>query len=247
MAEWRGHAFDLTPFLVNDEEVRFQLGWTSDKFLTVTVYNDQISMHIRKFMFDADKGWIPTKTGIMLSPFEIQEMAHFLPHLGHAYDFVLQRLSQKRLKESDVDSDFVDVDVPKPEAVDTDAVPSLTEEFEELLFSKQCKSIIDEIHRVQEKLCYGCMFNRPGQLDHDICLADWEKKVDRCFDAAFENVSLDLLLEDVKKEIKEKYPYVNDVMLSVLASTIRSNGNSLSGTMNMKKKLLPRILGCMDS
>ena len=56
MAEWRDHAFDLTPFLVNDEEVRFQLGWTLDKFLTVTVYNDQISMHICKFMFDADKG-----------------------------------------------------------------------------------------------------------------------------------------------------------------------------------------------
>ena len=71
--------------------------------------------------------------------------------------------------------------------------------------------------------------------------------MDRCFDAAFENVSLDLLLEDVKKEIKEKYPYVNDVMLSVLASTIRSNGKSISGTMNMKKKILPRILECMDS
>ena len=107
-------------------------------------------MHIRKFMFDTDKGWIPTKTGIMLLPFEIQEMAHFLPHLGHAYDFVLQRLSQKRLKTSDVGSHSVpmDMDIPKPEAMDTDAVPSLIEEFEELLFSKQCKDIIDEIHHV---------------------------------------------------------------------------------------------------
>ena len=151
MVEWREHAFDLTPFLVNDKEVRFQLGWTSDKFLTVTVYNDQISMHTRKFIFDADRGWIPIKTGIMLYLFEIQEMAHFLPHLGHAYDFVSQRLNQKRLKNSDVDSHSVpmDMDVPKPEAMDTDAVLSLTEEFEELLFSKQCKDIIDEIHRVQ--------------------------------------------------------------------------------------------------
>ena len=47
-------------------------------------------------------------------------------------------------------------------------------------------------------------------MDHDICLADWEKKVDRCFDEAFEKVSLDLLLEDVKKEMKEKFPYVNE-------------------------------------
>ena len=124
MADWRDHAFDLTPFLVNDEEVQFQLGWTSDKFLTVTVYNDTISMHIHKLMFDADKGWIPTKTGIMLSPFEIQEMAHFLPHLGHDYDFVLQRLNQKHLKTSVVDSHSVpmDMDVLKPEAMDTDAV-----------------------------------------------------------------------------------------------------------------------------
>ena len=156
MAEWREHAFDLTPFLVNDEEVCFQLGWTSDKFLTVTVYNDQISMHIRKIMFDADKGWVPTKTGIMLSPFEIQELAHILPHLRHADDFVLQRLNQKHLKSPDVGSYSVPMgmDVPKPEAMDTDAVPSLTEEFEELLFSKQCKDIIDEIHCVQWKLCY---------------------------------------------------------------------------------------------
>ena len=65
MAEWREHVFDLTPFLVNDEEVPFQLGWTSYKLLIVTVYNDQISMHIRKFMFDADNGWIPTKTGVI--------------------------------------------------------------------------------------------------------------------------------------------------------------------------------------
>ena len=71
----------------------------------------------------------------------------------------------------------MDMDVPKPKAMDTDALPSLTEEFEELLFCKQCKDIIDEIHCVQQKLCYGCMFNHPGQLDHDICVADWEKKV----------------------------------------------------------------------
>ena len=138
----------------------------------------------------------------------------------------------------------MDMDVPKPETMDTDAVPSLTEELEELLFSE---NIIDEIHRVQRKLCYGCMFNRPGQLDHDICIADWEKKVDRCFDEAFENVSLDLLLEDVKKEMKEKYLCVNEVMLSVLASTIRSNSSSISGIMNIKKKLLPHILDCTDS
>ena len=56
-------------------------------------------MHVRKFMFDADKGWVPAITGIMLSPFETQEMAHFLPHLGHAYDSVLQRLNQKHLKK----------------------------------------------------------------------------------------------------------------------------------------------------
>ena len=142
MAEWREPAFDLSPFLVNDEEVRFQLGWRSDKLLTVTVYIDQISMHIRKFMFDADKGWVPTKTGIMLSPFEIQEMAHFLPHLGHAYDFVLQRLNHKHLKNSNVGSYSVpmDMDVPKPEAMDTDAVPSLAEEFEELLLLDTAKS-----------------------------------------------------------------------------------------------------------
>ena len=138
----------------------------------------------------------------------------------------------------------MDMDVPKPEAMDTDAVPSLTKEFEELLFSKQCKDIIDETHRVQRKLCYGCMFDRPGQLDHDICFADWEKKVDRCFDEAFENVSLDLLLEDVKNEMKEKYPYVNEVMLSVLSSTILSNSSSISGIMNII--LLPRILDCTD-
>ena len=125
-------------------------------------------------LFDADKGWAPTKTGTMLSPFEIQEMAHFLPHLGHGYDFVFQRLNQKHSKSSDVGSCSVpmDMDVPKPEPMDTDAILSLAEEFEELLFSEQCKDIIDEIHYVQWKLCYGCMFNHPEQLDHDICLTD---------------------------------------------------------------------------
>ena len=94
------------------------------QFLTVTIYNDQISIHICKFMFDADKRWVPTKTGIMLSPFEIQEMAHFLPHLGHGYDFVFQRLNQKHSKSSDVSSCSVpmDMDVPKPELMDTDAI-----------------------------------------------------------------------------------------------------------------------------
>ena len=62
-----------------------------------------------------------------------------------------------------------------------EVIPSLTEEFEERLFSKQCKDI-DEIHHVEWKLCYGCMFYHPGQLDHYICLADWEKKVDCCFE-----------------------------------------------------------------
>ena len=63
------------------------------------------------------------------------------------------------------------------------------------------------------------MFNHPLQLDHDICLPDWEKKVDRCFDKAFENMSLDLFWK-MLKEMKEMYPYMKEVMLSVLSSTI---------------------------
>ena len=55
----------------------------------------------------------------------------------------------------------MDMDVPKLEAIDTDTTHSSAEEFEELLFHKQCEEIIYEIHRVQRKLCYGCMFNRP--------------------------------------------------------------------------------------
>ena len=143
----------------------------------------------------------------------------------------------------------MDMDILKPEAMDTDAIPSLTEEFEELLFSKQCKDIIDEVHHVQRKLCYGCMFNHPGQLDHDICLADREKKVDCCFDEAFEKVSLDLLLDNVKKEMKEKYPYVNDVMLSVIASTIHSNSSSISGIYEHKTEtftMYSRLYGFID-
>ena len=125
-------------------------------------------------------------------------------------------------------------------------IPSLAEEFEELFFSKQCKDIIDEIHHVQWKLCYGCMFNHPGQLAH-ICLADYENKVDCCFNQAFEKVSLDLLLEDVKKKDERKVLHVNEVMLSVLASTIHSKFEFHIRNYEHKKETLPCILDCMDS
>ena len=80
--------------------------------------------------------------------------------------------------------------------------PSLAVEFEELLLQRHCLELIDKIHRVQRVLCYGCQYDRPGQLDHDVGLADWEDKVDHCFDTAYENVKLKPLFEDAKRELK---------------------------------------------
>ena len=137
----------------------------------------------------------------MLSPFEIQEMAHFLPHLGHAYDFVLQRLSQKRFKNSDVDSHSVpmDMDVPKPETIDTDAIHSLTEEFEEL-FS------VNSVKRLSMKFI---VFNRNCVMDACLIIlavgpwyfSRWLGK--ESGPLLRQSFSLDLLLEEVKKEMKK--------------------------------------------
>ena len=116
----------------------------------------------------------------------------------------------------------IDTDVPRPEPMDIDTAPSLAVEFEELLLQRHCLELIDGIHHVQRTLCYGCQYDRPGQLDH-VCLADWEDKVDRCLDASYENVKLEPLFENAKRELTRKYPYVNMAVLTVLADMVRSS------------------------
>ena len=250
MAEWgrQQQSFDLTPFVVNEDEVRFQLGWTSDRFLTVSVYNKEVNIHIRRFTHDPVKGWIPTKTGIVLSPCEIQEFVHFLPYLGQAYHLAEQKLKDENLVcdveklEMDGKCEPMDIDVPKPEPMDIDneTAPSLAKEFEERLLQKHCQELIDEIHRVQRTLCYGCQYDCPGQRDHDVCLADWEEKVDQCFDTAYENIPLEPLFDEVKNELKRKFPYVNMNMLTVLAETIQSSSS------NTRRDIKQRVLELRD-
>ena len=62
-------------------------------FLVVSTFDNEVKTHIRH---EEARGWIPTKTGIMLTPSEIKELAQFLPQFGQAY-FLLE----ERLREDD--------------------------------------------------------------------------------------------------------------------------------------------------
>ena len=98
LADWgKISSLDLSPHIMNDEEICVQLRWTSNKFLVVSAFNDEVKTHIRWFRHEEARGWIPTKTGIMLKPSEIKELAQFLPQFGQAYFLLEERLREKMM------------------------------------------------------------------------------------------------------------------------------------------------------
>ena len=80
--------------------------------------------------------------------------------------------------------------------------------------------------------------NRPGQLDHDICLADFEKKVDHCFDKAFGKVSFDLLLEDVILSVLARIVVLKNFTCSPLTQVLFS-------TLQIFSFALPRLFNLL--
>ena len=118
-------------------------------------------------------------------------------------------------------SDRMEIDVPNP--MDTEHSPSLVEAFEQILQLIHCDKVVDEIQKIERSMCYGCQNDCPGQKDHNVCFADWEGRVDKCFDTAYENVALEPLFQRAKKEIKEKHPHVNITVLNILADTVEKN------------------------
>ena len=90
-------SFDVSPFLVSEEEVHVQLGWSSDKLLTVCAYNNEVNIHIRRLMRDNVKGWIPAETGIFLSPSEFRELAQACPRCGKYYHLGEEELREQNL------------------------------------------------------------------------------------------------------------------------------------------------------
>ena len=238
MAEWRVQpSFDLTPFIIDEDETRFQLGWASDKFITVRVYNNEVRIHISRFVYDSIKGWIPTKTGIELSPIEVQEFAQYLPHLGQAFHLAEQKLKEQSKPKME-ERNSIPMDISRPEPMDA------IEEFEVLLLNKHCRKLIDEIKSMKRTSnCRKCKAHNKGFFiyisHHDAtCLLDltWKEGVEHCFDTAYENVKLEPLFDEVKKELQIKHSYVNRTMLNVLANTIQSSSS------NKRRDIKNRVL-----
>ena len=118
-------------------------------------------------------------------------------------------------------SDRMEIDVPSPRDIEHGS--SLVEEFEQILHLIHCDKVVDEIQKTERSMCYGCQNDCHGQKGHDVCLADWEGRVEKYFDTAYENVALKPLFQRAKKEIKEKHPHVNIKMLNTLADTVKKN------------------------
>ena len=96
--------------------------------------------------------------------------------------------------------------------------------------------------------CLKCKAHNKGFFinifHHDAtCLLDlsWKERVERCFDIAYENVKLEPLFDEVKKELKIKHSYVNRTMLNAVANTI------LTASSNKRRDIKKRVLEFEDT
>ena len=212
MADWEKISSpDLSPHIMNDEEIRFQLGWTSNKVLVVSIFSNEVKTHIRRFRHKEAREWIPTNTGILLTPSEIKELAQFLPKFSQVYFLLEERLRKKMIvaeveKTEVVDdmemvtssSDRMEIDVPSP--LDIEYGSSLVEEFGQILQLIHSDKVVDEIQKIERSLCYRCQNDCPGIKDLDLCLTDLESRVDKCFNTVYENVALEPLFQKKSRE-----------------------------------------------
>ena len=59
------------------------------------------------------------------------------------------------------------------------------------LVNAYAQHLVDLIPKVRERLCYGCQFNRPSQIDHDVCVMMSEnEQIMHCLPHALKEVEV---------------------------------------------------------
>lgn len=213
---------------MTSDEIKYSLGGKKNNHASVTLFNNEVYIHLRQFLETKEGKLYPTKKGVALTLEEFRNLESILVQINKDIDRFLNKLVGAQIEMSDQKRTPVLPRVMKRKDQEEDTLPPMKRKKKQVSVKKggrNCELTVDEIDEEQEEKeilrmlkesyaevmhpmimtmikerCFGCQVDHPSQVQHDICtMTEYEDQIDMFFQEAFEGA-----LNDVRSKWLEK-------------------------------------------
>ena len=216
----------MNPFVVMNSSKQakmFSLGGNRQNFATVSLFNNEIYIHVRKYFKNDTGNLYPTKKGVALTVPEFRQLESVVQEINcEIRQLGLQKppkvaKGEKRKTDASEATPSQKLTKRRGKGKTDKQVPLIVvdevhsdEQERHVLFLLQsavAEAVLPHITAISQEHCSGCQTDHPSQFKHDYCMmTPWHDQVDIFLPEASRRVDEEKLYSAWMEKVKQTFP-----------------------------------------